>query len=233
MMDRFAQLLAKGKDGALSDEETKELAGLLNAPLFAPCWDPNEGRASKRSASRPVRNSVADMSHLMDQLAAAPLFERVGEPIKHQTVRTLSSWNACLKALNGRNWSDLARRMMNRIWAVAREVRGEDWWGREWNKYVGKRRKSIDARLGPALKRAMGEHDLPLQFMYGVIGDVLMACMLLEFQDAPSQAWSDRGMRWYLAGHVPCGFSGKLPRETATNLDPLPKPSARNQLVVY
>jgi hypothetical protein len=62
---------------------------------------------------------------------------------------------------------------------------------------------------------------------------VLTATLLQEFEDAASKVWSDLVIRWLLAGHLPCGFSGKLPDETISDPDPLPTPENENKLIVY
>jgi hypothetical protein len=73
---------------------------------------------------------------------------------------------------------------------------------------------------------------LPKSFEYFVVGDFLTAWLLTEYKDAPAKAWSDRIIQWYLAGHVPCGYTGAVPAGKSTDPTRLPDPTT-GKLLVY
>jgi hypothetical protein len=233
MKDRFGELLAKGKKGNLTPGEMKELAHFLNEPVLGPLLNSHVRTSSKRPSNHRSPLTAEALNEFLDRITAAPLFEYVGKPIDDDGVQTVASWKACLKSMEGYAWINMWTSVMNRIFANACEARGEDWFDREWNSLVDARKKLIGKRLKPALKRVMKPNDLPIRFEYSVVGDVLTATLLQEFEDEASQFWSDQVIRWLLAGHVPCGFSGELPEETANDPDPLPIRRNKNRLIVY
>lgn len=233
MKDPLGELLAKGKKGNLTPEEMKELAHFLNEPVLGPLLQ-SQGRSSSKRPSKYRSPLTAEaLNEFLDRITTTPLFELVGKPINGDEVQTVASWKACLKSMQGHKWINMGTSVMNRIWASALEARGEEWFEREWNNMIIGRKKMIGQRLKPALKRVMKANELPIQFEYFVVGDVLTATLLQEFEDAASKVWSDLVIRWLLAGHVACGFSGKLPEETANDSDPLPMPDNQNKLIVY
>jgi hypothetical protein len=177
--------------------------------------------------------SEAVIRDLLHRLAAAPLFAHVGKPVDDPSIQTVGSWKACLKSMNGRTWVNLGTRMTNRVFSCARTSRGVEWAPREWNAMATAQREAIIQTIGPALRTVMDRNDLPIEFQYFIVGDVLTAVQLELFKDAASKVWSDLTIRWLLNGHVPCGITGKLPSDDAPNYDALPVPSAANKLIVF
>lgn len=173
------------------------------------------------------------MEGLLTRVAEAPLFEHVGDPISDERVMQVSDWNAAVRQLDGNTWVNLGTRILNRLFARAIADRGRDWFNQHWNRSVVALKKQIGRRLSPSLMKVMRGHKLPTTFQYFVIGDVMVACLLLVFEEEASAPWSEWVMHWYQAGHVPCGYTGKLPSERGRDPDRLPRWDARGKLIVY
>jgi hypothetical protein len=177
---------------------------------------------------------ISEATTLLDQLAAAPLFQHVGEPIANPQVVTVADWPSAMAAAEKNPSVSFGTRIMKRIFARASADRGADWFNRHWNKLIVPYKKEIERPLKNALQRPVRRHKLPLRFKYWVIGDVLQACLLREFPDEPSRVWSDRIMGWYLTGHFPCGYKSRLPGESGGRpANQLPGPDGGGKLFVY
>lgn len=169
---------------------------------------------------------------ILKRAKAAPLFKHVGEPIEDKTVKAVGNWDECLKSLRGNKWVNIGTSMMNRIFAVVDVTRDSAWMTKNWDRMVDSRKALILRTISPALKSVMRKHKLPKPFEYFVIGDFLKAWLLTEYEDDLAAAWSNRTMEWYLAGHVPCGYSGSVPAGKSTDPTTLPDP-AKGKLFVY
>jgi len=169
---------------------------------------------------------------IVKQVKAAPLFQHVGEAIDDKTVKTAADWPACLASLQGNKWVNIGTSMMNRIFAVADATHDPDWMGRRWDSVIDSRKAQITRAIGPALQPVMRKNKLPKSFEYFVVGDILKAWLLTEYPDKPAADWSDLVMKWYLAGHVPCGYTGAVPAGKSTDPTRLPDP-AKGKLVVF
>lgn len=134
--------------------------------------------------------------------------------------------------LLGNKWVNIGTTIFNRISAQAAAGRGDNWANRQWNRLVDRQKAQITRRLAPLLRPVMRRHKLPETFQYAVEGDVLAACLLQEFADAPAAAWSQRIIDWYLAGHIPCGFTGAVPAGKSTDPTVLPD-LKKGKLVVF
>jgi hypothetical protein len=62
--------------------------------------------------------------------------------------------------MRGYEWSNLWTSVGNRIVARACDVRGDDWFDREWNDMIVARKKLIGQRLKRAIKTVMKQNDL-------------------------------------------------------------------------
>jgi hypothetical protein len=177
---------------------------------------------------------IVEATTLLNQIAAAPLFQHVGEPIHDPQVVTVADWPAAMSATEKNSSVNFGTRIMNRIFARAIEDRGSDWFNRHWNKMIVPYKKEIERPLKDVLQKTLRRHKLPVRFKCWVIGDVLQACLLLEFPDEPSRGWNDRIMRWYFAGHFPCGYKGRLPGKSGgRSADELPEPDVEGKLIVH
>jgi hypothetical protein len=175
---------------------------------------------------------MAGVPLLLKQAKSAPLFEHAGEAVDDDSVKTVPDWAACLASLQGNKWVNIGTSMMNRIFAVADATHDANWMGRRWNPMIDSHKKQILSVIGPALKQVMRKHTLPKPFEYFVVGDFLKAWLLTEYEDDAAQAWSERIMHWYLAGHVPCGYTGSVPAGKSTDPTRLPDP-AKGRLLVF
>lgn len=176
----------------------------------------------------------AEAATLLEQIAAAPLFQHVGEPIHDAQIVTVTDWPAAMDATNKNSSVNFGTRIMGRIQAQAIADRGRDWFNQHWNKMIGPYKKEIERPLKNVIQGTRRRHKLPVRFKYWVIGNVLCAYLLLEFPDEPSRAWNDRILRWYVAGHFPCGYKGRLPGESGGRpVGQLPEPGVDGKLIVY
>ena len=175
---------------------------------------------------------MTGMPEILKQAQSAPLFEHVGEAIEDNAVKAISDWPSCLESLQTTKWVNIGTAILNRIFAVADAMRGPDWMTSRWDSMIDSRKQDITGLLGPALEPIMRKHKLPKWFEYFVVGDFLQAWLLSEYEDAPAAAWSERIMRWYLAGHVPCGYTGAVPAGKSTDSTGLPD-LTKGKLIVY
>jgi hypothetical protein len=175
---------------------------------------------------------MAGTPEILKQAKSAPLFQHIGEAVKDDSVKTVPDWPSCLASLDGNKWVNIGTSMINRIFAVAEATHDPDWMGRRWDPMIDSRKAQITRVIGPALKPVMRKHKLPKSFEYSVVGDFLMAWLLTEYMDHTAMGWSERIMQWYLAGHVPCGYTGTVPAGKSTDPTRLPDPT-QGRLLVY
>jgi hypothetical protein len=169
---------------------------------------------------------------ILKQAQSAPLFQHVGEAIEDKAVKVISDWPSCLASLQGNKWVNIGTAILNRIFAVADATRGPDWMTSRWDPMIDSRKEDITRLLDPVLTPITRKHKLPKSFEYFVVGDFLQAWLLTEYEDAPATAWSEQIMQWYLAGRVPCGYTGAAPAGKSTDPTRLPNPT-KCKLIVY
>ena len=172
------------------------------------------------------------MMTLLDRIAAAPLFQHVGEPIEDNSVKPVADWAACLASLIGNKWVNIGTTISNRVNNQATAARGADWKSREWNGLIDELNAAVEERIGSVVKSVIRRKKLPKNFLYFVRGDFVKAALLEEFPDAASCEWSDLIVHWYLQGHVPCGFTGAVPAGKSTDPTVLPDLS-KGKVLVY
>lgn len=72
----------------------------------------------------------AEAAMLLGRIVAAPLFERVGEPIDDPQVVVVADWAAAMAATHKNASVNFGTRIINRAFARAIAERGEDWFKR-------------------------------------------------------------------------------------------------------
>jgi hypothetical protein len=75
---------------------------------------------------------------------------------------------------------------------------------------VAARNETVTRLLEPMVRPLVRQHRLPKRFEWAVAGRLMQAWLLTEYPDAPAREWGERIIRWYLAGHVPCGYTGAV-----------------------
>lgn len=172
------------------------------------------------------------MATILDRLAAAPLFQHVGDPIVDKSVKPVADWAACVKSLIGNKWVNIGTTISNRVNNQATAARGANWASREWNGLIDKLNTAVEERIGSVVNSLIRRKKLPKNLLYVVRGNFVRAALLEEFPDPAACQWSDRMVHWYLQGHVPCGFTGAVPAGKSTDPTILPDLS-KGKLVVY
>lgn len=175
---------------------------------------------------------MAKSPDILRRARAAPLFLHVGEPIEDKGVKPVADWPACAAGIASNKWVNIGTMIFNRIFAVADRTHDSAWMGENWNAMVATRSAEIAAVVGPAAKPLVKKHKLGKRFEWTVTGHLLQAWLLAEYPDAPAAAWNDRVVGWYLAGHVPCGYSGAVPAGKSSDATKLPDP-AKGKLLVF
>ena len=175
---------------------------------------------------------MARLPAILKSVPSAPLFQHVAEPIDDETVKAVPDWKGCVAAVAANKWGNIGTTIFNRIFAAADATRSADWMSENWNAMVAARSETISQLLEPAIRPLARKHKLPRQFQWTVTGHLMQAWLLTEYPDAPAGAWSERIVRWYLAGHVPCGYSGAVPAGKSSDATRLPD-LTRGKLLVF
>jgi len=205
MADRFSELLAKGKDGSLTEPEREELVRFLNAPLLDPLTNPPAGFVSKHTFSPGA---------LTARLFAIDWFSRCGQPISldlTMEVEQIGMWPEAVESFGGVDWENVQLEAQNQLtmWLHQNARRRYQ----TWNEIVDAHKATIIEPL--TRDRWVPFQDasgLDVQFIHGVQWDILGALMENSFFDTGHQCYFFfELLQVYEAGHFPCGWRGEWP----------------------
>jgi hypothetical protein len=175
---------------------------------------------------------MARLPAVLKSALKAELFEHVGAQMEDKTVKRVSGWPGCAAGLETTKWIGIVTMTFNRIFAAAEATTKPGWSGKNWNSMIAERTATISDALEPMIKPIVRRNKLTKRFEWTVAGHFLQAWLLTEYPDAPAAEWSDRIMQWYLAGHVPCGYTGAVPAGKGTDAWRLPDPT-KGKLLVF
>ena len=165
---------------------------------------------------------MARLPAVLNSVLKAELFQHVGEPIVDKFIKPVPNWTSCAAGLETNKWINILTMTSNRIFAVAEATTKPGWLGKNWNTMVAERSKTISDTLEPMIKPIVKKNKLTKRFEWTVAGHFLQAWLLTEYPDASAAEWNARIMLWYVAGHVPCGYTGAVPAGKSTDAFRLP-----------
>jgi hypothetical protein len=145
---------------------------------------------------------------LLSELAAAEWFRNVG---KHDSddVEFVASWEDALKSVRGSVWTGLGGEWANVLRRNVQRV-GWDHYNR-WNDLVIALKLSVLELCGAKTRSLRASRSMPKVFLDDVHWHILGACMETEYSDIVPAGQSYTLARWYIAGHLPCGWRGEWP----------------------
>ena len=147
---------------------------------------------------------------LLEQLRSTVLFCNVGCPVAASAVATVNNWKQAIKLLTSREskyaWGEAQNRLTEKL-----HYKHPERYHRVWNTKVEEIRKKIKELVTPQARELMKTHKLIDTFPNYVVGDFVSACMEFEYSDiVPPQFYAETA-KWYLDGHLPCGWEGAFP----------------------
>jgi hypothetical protein len=175
---------------------------------------------------------MARLPAVLKSAVKAELFQHVGQPMDDKTVKPVPDWPSCAAGLETNKWISILTMTFNRIFAAAEATTEPGWLGKNWNAMVAERTATIAEALQPMIKPIVRKNKMTKRFEWTVAGHFLQAWLLTEYPDAPAAEWNDRIMRWYLAGHVPCGYTGAVPAGKSSDAWRLPD-LTKGKLLVF
>lgn len=167
-------------------------------------------------------NSKVYMKHtthqLVDRLGNAKLFSNVGLPMTNE-VTAVHSWEESIRWLSLHDYKVLLNEANNAISvAVARVDR--ELFNTTWNDNVDSIKGAIELPIVQKVAKSSLRRTIPKEVLIALRWDVLMACMeseyatqirasrKLNYVDCLRPGFYTKLMKWYLAGHFPCGWTG-------------------------
>src|SRR5512145_1620469 len=205
LSERFAELLAKGRAGQLSPEESEELAGLLNALILDPLENGRAGFKSKHSFAP---------SDVAGRLRAIDWFSRCGQPLAldlSMEIDRVLTWREATERCTDEVWENVELEAQNQLTL---------WLSRHDRENFRRRNERVDrhkiAVIDPLAERAWGPYqrrrDLDPAIMHSVRWDVLGALMENSYLGSGHRCFFFLELlRVYEAGHFPCGWRGDWP----------------------
>jgi hypothetical protein len=205
MADRLSELLAKGKNGSLTDAEREELVYFLNAPLLDPLNNPPAGFASKQ---------IFSPGDLTTRLFAIDWFSRCGQPISldlTMEVEQLGSWSEVVESCSEVDWENVQLEAQNQLTMWLHQHARPRY--QTWNEVVVAHKAAIIEPLTRDRWVPVQEaNGLDVRFIYAVQWDILGVLMENSFHDTGHQCFFFfELLQVYEAGHFPCGWRGNWP----------------------
>lgn len=148
---------------------------------------------------------------LIEKFKQAPWFENVGKPLEDDSVVPVNTWDVAMKLCLSYDWRDDvlldAKNRLSIILERDHRKRSQD-----WNK-IG---DEVDDRLNSPMEKVarsiIADRGLPKEFEWVIVYTTGMACIEAEYSDIVPPAFFMQLASWYLAGHLPCGMTGKSPQ---------------------
>lgn len=205
MGDRFADLLAKGKAGKLTQEEMEELASLLNRPITASPDDVFPQFVSKL-------NFQPD--DLASRLRAIDWFSNCGKPMNldlTMRIEPVYSWSEAERGCKDANWDNIRLEMQGQLTVWLHTYSLETY--RRWNDIVRRHKSDIANPLFENVwKPNMENLGLDIKAAWSPYRDILGALMENSYlPDGHRCFFFLELMMVYEAGHFPCGWNGEFP----------------------
>lgn len=147
----------------------------------------------------------------LEQLRNADWFSRVGVQDTEGHVIVLTSWQDAMRfcaAADTRSlWQEAANQYHTRVLEGSKERY------RQWNGIANELRPVVNAFVAGKIEAVVRENLLPKVFESHVRWDVMFLCIESEFADVYPPGFFASHAYWYVAGHFPCGWQGKFPRD--------------------
>jgi hypothetical protein len=205
--DRLAELLAKGKAGKLSREETEELARLLNAPIVGPVENSPAKFVSKHRM--PETDVVARVKRI-------DWFAHCGEPREFDVsmeVNRVKTWPQAMKACKARSWHKATLEARNQLTLFLHSRHRERY--RDWNKITDKFKKTVIMPLSKKVWEPFRQsHGLDVELVHSIQWNILAALMENAYMGCNHGSYFFLEiLSVYEAGHLPCGWRGEWPQD--------------------
>jgi hypothetical protein len=154
-------------------------------------------------------------ARFFDRLARAPFLQRLGEPIKDPDVATVKTWVAVKKSICNRSWINVLNGANNYLVQRMHVGFGGDWINSHLNQTANQLRRQLPAKVRKAVDRFEKSEGLPEYFsrdVFGAIEGVALEHALSSL--IPHGAFHRNVLeKWFVAGHLPCGWKGRLPKQ--------------------
>ena len=161
------------------------------------------------------RFTMSRARKFIEKALAAPLFEHIGDPLEDDGVVRVKSAAQYKKAMNSASWDLLSDNTMNHHTSRIVAVYGRKWFNERNNECVDMIWDEVDEslferRMDAAWKRFKLPSDTK-QETYNQFSMVAFDHALgFGSEDSFERRFAEP---WLLAGHLPCGWKGKVPRE--------------------
>lgn len=151
-----------------------------------------------------------DTSAILRQLDGARWFSRVGKVDGVEVALVLRSWEEAIARLTSTTSQELNWAAANHFCSQILE-RSKERYDRLGG-IIDDLKKITVPMVGRKIDAVVRENKLPEAFEAKVHIDVIHYCLEAEFADLVKPAWFTGHASWYAAGHLPCGWEGKLPQ---------------------
>lgn len=205
MSERFAELLAKGRRGRLTPEESDELARRLNALILDPLETGRPGFMSKHSFTP---------SDMAGRLRRIDWFSRCGQPLAldlSMEIDRVLTWREAAETCTGEAWEDVELEAQNQLTLWLGRHDRENF--QRWNERVERHKIAV---IDPLAERAwepyLLKRELDPAILHSMRWDILSALMENSYLGSGHRCFFFLELLMvYEAGHFPCGWHGDWP----------------------
>jgi hypothetical protein len=205
LTERFAELLAKGRAGQLTREESEELARRLNALILDPLDTGRPGFESKHAFAP---------SDVAGRLRAVDWFSQCGQPLAldlSMDVERVPTWREATASCMGEVWEGVQLEAQNQLALWLSRHDRENF--QRWNERVDRHKMAV---VDPLAERAwepyQRKRELDPAIIHSVRWDILGALMENTYLGSGHRCFFFLELlAVYKAGHFPCGWRGEWP----------------------
>jgi len=163
-----------------------------------------------------IRRKFGDPMHprtaaSLEKLEKANWFSQVGVDNTEGRVILVSSWQEAVSfcaSLDTRNlWLEAVNQYRLRLLERSKER------FLKWNEIANEMRPIVNELVGRKSEAVVRENLLPKAFTDHVRWDIIHLFIEAEYADVYPPGFFASKAYWYVAGHFPCGWHGRFPKE--------------------
>lgn len=144
-------------------------------------------------------------------LLALPWLESAGQALQDPDVTLVHSWKAALACCESSERDDMLVDTHNEMTQAISALRGDQWFGRNWNKMAEELREVVLKPVDSIVRRVTEEKGLPRIIADDISWCMIHACFEVELSDYIETSFYRDHVKWYERGHFPCGWDGEYP----------------------